>query len=128
MGNGGSANKKFDKRYNYSIDNMKTYTGTIKRFIGSWESGLGYLIIETKNGDQKQVPCENGPTVRALEDAFGNVITAGHTAGGGGGCLEKGQDKSLKRTDRMVNRIIQPRTYIAVFMEGGRTYLPRRSR
>lgn len=30
------------------------------------------------------VPCENAPTVRALQAAFGDFITAGHTACGRG--------------------------------------------
>ena len=48
--------------------------GVINGFRGSWQSGLGYLII---NGHG--VPCENGATVRALEACFGNVIAEGHT-------------------------------------------------
>ena len=50
--------------------------GTIEGFSGSWGSGLGYLIISGT-----PVPCDNGPTVRALRDAFGDdVIARGHTA------------------------------------------------
>ena len=48
--------------------------GVIGGFRGSWGSGLGYLII-----DGVGVPCENAPTVRALEGAFGDVIAEGHT-------------------------------------------------
>ncbi len=48
--------------------------GTITGFRGSWGSGIGYLII-----DGVPVPCENAPTVRALEGAFGDVIGEGHT-------------------------------------------------
>lgn len=51
-----------------------TYRGTIDGFEGSWQSGLGYLVI---NG--MPVMCENAPTVRALEGAFGDVIGEGHT-------------------------------------------------
>lgn len=49
--------------------------GVIERFAGSWGSGLGWLTISGET-----VPCENGPTVRALENAFGGVIRDGHTA------------------------------------------------
>ena len=48
--------------------------GTITGFGGSWLSGIGYLEI-----DNVPVPCENAPTVRALDGAFGDVIAAGHT-------------------------------------------------
>jgi hypothetical protein len=48
--------------------------GTITGFRGSWLSGIAYLEI-----DGVGVPCENAPTVRALEGAFGDVIAEGHT-------------------------------------------------
>jgi hypothetical protein len=42
---------------------------------GSWSSGMVALTVgdETFHGD-------SGPTVRALDAAFGDVIKAGHTA------------------------------------------------
>ena len=46
--------------------------GTIDGFSGSWDSGLGYLVI-----DGQPVPCDNAATVRALEACFGGVITPG---------------------------------------------------
>jgi len=52
--------------------------GTIIGFRGSWMSGLATLIIETDEGIE-HVFCENAPTVRALEAAFGGVIGPGHT-------------------------------------------------
>jgi len=58
------------------------HKGKIIGFRGSWGSGLGYLIIQTENGIE-QVPCDNAPTVRALDAAFGNVITRGHTVNQG---------------------------------------------
>lgn len=62
---------------------MKIYKGTIKDFSGSWGSGVGYLTIEdSKTKKIEEIPCENGQTVRALENCFGNVITANHTANG----------------------------------------------
>ena len=64
---------------------MEIRKGKLLQFGGSWSSGLGYLLIEdSETGAVEQVPCENAPTVRALEACFGNVITPGHTAGGNG--------------------------------------------
>lgn len=48
--------------------------GTIQGFRGSWGSGLAELVI-----DGQAIPCENAPTVRALEALFGGVIGPGHT-------------------------------------------------
>ena len=59
--------------------------GRLIQFRGSWGSGLGTLEIEdSETGEREPVPCDNGATVRALETAFGNVITNGHTANGDG--------------------------------------------
>ena len=53
--------------------------GFIKGFSGSWGSGLGYLTIEdSETGMLESVPCDNGPTIRALESCFGNVIGDNH--------------------------------------------------
>jgi hypothetical protein len=54
-----------------------TKKGTLGGFRGSWMSGLGYLII-----DDTPVPCDNAPTVRALDGCFGDVIKPGHTVDG----------------------------------------------
>jgi benzoyl-CoA reductase/2-hydroxyglutaryl-CoA dehydratase subunit BcrC/BadD/HgdB len=51
-----------------------TYRGKLEHFSGSWQSGLGFLII-----DGIPIPCENAATVRALESCFGGVIQAGNT-------------------------------------------------
>lgn len=54
--------------------------GYIKSFSGSRGSGLGFLEIEdSETGVIESVPCDNGPTVRALESCFGNVIGKGHS-------------------------------------------------
>lgn len=64
---------------------MKIRKGKLIRFSGSWGSGLGTLEIEDSvTGVRECVPCDNGVTIRALEAAFGNVITPGHTANGNG--------------------------------------------
>lgn len=56
------------------------YKGRLLGFSGSWGSGLGYLMIEdVETGVVESVPCDNAPTVRALEACFGGVIGAGHT-------------------------------------------------
>lgn len=52
--------------------------GKILGFQGSWGSGLAQLVIETPDGRTDYVNCDNTPTVRALERAFGNVIAEGH--------------------------------------------------
>jgi len=53
--------------------------GKIVGFQGSWGSGLGSLVVkDSRTGSIDHVSCENAPTVRALDGAFGNVITEGH--------------------------------------------------
>ena len=47
--------------------------GTIEGFLGSWGSGIAYLVV-----DGQAIPCENATTVRALDDLFGGVIAPGH--------------------------------------------------
>jgi len=69
---------------------MEIRKGKLIQFGGSWGSGLGILEIEdSETGVCDRVPCDNGATVRALENAFGDVITDGHTANGNG---YKGQE------------------------------------
>lgn len=69
---------------------VTVFKGKILNFGGSWGSGLGFLLIkDSKTGAVESVPCDNACTVRALESAFGNVITTGHTANGNG---YKGQE------------------------------------
>lgn len=59
--------------------------GTIIQFRGSWSSGMGFLVIkDSKTGEVQSIPCDNAPTVRALEACFGDTITEGHTANGKG--------------------------------------------
>ena len=53
--------------------------GIIKGFNGSWGSGLGTLVIEDEVEGTVAVPCDNGPTVRALQQAFGDTVGDGHT-------------------------------------------------
>ena len=48
--------------------------GVIQAFHGSWLSGFAELELDTE-----AVTCENAPTVRALDAAFGDVITSGHS-------------------------------------------------
>jgi len=52
--------------------------GKIVGFQGSWGSGLAQLVIEKPDGSVDYVNCDNAPTVRALDGAFGNVIAEGH--------------------------------------------------
>ena len=53
--------------------------GTIIGFRGSWNSGIAHLIIQKEDGTIEHIPCDNAPTVRALDSAFENVINANHT-------------------------------------------------
>lgn len=62
----------------------KIYKGKIKGFESSFSSGLANLVIENDLGNIENIPCDNGTTVRSLEEAFGDVITDGHTANGKG--------------------------------------------
>ncbi len=51
---------------------------TIVNLSGSWGSGIAQLTLRV--GRKKVVvPCENGPTVRALDAIFGDVIAPGHS-------------------------------------------------
>lgn len=52
--------------------------GKIKWFYGTWGSGLGTLVVETEGGIDR-IPCDNGPTVRALDAMFPGFIAEGHT-------------------------------------------------
>ena len=64
---------------------MEIRKGRLIQFHGSWGSGLGTLEIEdSETGMREHVHCDNGATIRALEAAFGDVITPGHTANGNG--------------------------------------------
>lgn len=63
---------------------MKLFKGKIKGFQGSWGSGIATLLIEDSAGIVQSIPCDNAQTVRSLEAAFGNVITANHTCNGKG--------------------------------------------
>ncbi|MBA7622235.1 hypothetical protein ES703_29609 [subsurface metagenome] len=64
---------------------MEVKKGRLIQFRGSWGSGLATLEIEdSETGAHELIPCDNGATVRALEAAFGDVITPGHTANGDG--------------------------------------------
>ena len=59
---------------------VKIYRGKIVDFVGSWMSGLATLVIDDEERGRVKIPCDNAPTIRALESAFGGVIGGGHTA------------------------------------------------
>lgn len=54
--------------------------GQIKDFSGTWGSGIAILKVKLDTGKIMNIPSDNAPTVRALESAFGNIISAGHKA------------------------------------------------
>ena len=53
--------------------------GKILGLEGSWGSGIATLYVEDNKGDTIPLFCENPSTVRALDSAFGGVITPGHS-------------------------------------------------
>ena len=54
--------------------------GKIIEFQGSWMSGLAQLVIEdSETGAIESICCENASTVRALDDAYGDVIDGNHS-------------------------------------------------
>jgi len=53
---------------------------TIIGFYGSWSSGLATLkLINEKTKTRVDIPCDNGPTTRALNNIFDGFITKGHS-------------------------------------------------
>jgi hypothetical protein len=52
--------------------------GKIIGLEGSWGSGIATLYVEDSNGDTIPLYCENSPTIKALDNAFGGVIAPGH--------------------------------------------------
>jgi hypothetical protein len=56
------------------VRKAKYNTGTITGFKGSWSSGMAMLVI-----DGKDIPCDNGHTVRTLASMFPDIIGTGHT-------------------------------------------------
>lgn len=55
-------------------------TGTIRKIRGSWASGLASVTIEKDDGAKETLYADNGPLVRALDQALGGkFITEGHT-------------------------------------------------
>jgi hypothetical protein len=50
---------------------------TIIGFYGSWSSGLATLRV-IEDGQEKDIPCDNAPTVRALDAMFPGFIMPGH--------------------------------------------------
>lgn len=63
------------------------YRGTIRGFQGSYMSGIATLVIEDNEGMVQYLNCDNGQTVRSLENAFGNVIGDAHDVKPEGGHL-----------------------------------------
>ena len=57
------------------------HKGKIMGFRGSWGSGIGFVLIkDSKTGRVQNLSCENAPTVRAFEAAYGDIIGPGQTA------------------------------------------------
>ena len=56
------------------------HRGTIAGLRCSWASGLAFLLLGPGSAPDAHdvIPCDNGPTVRALDACFGDVITPDH--------------------------------------------------
>ena len=72
--------KKQKEKKIVNQDNFEIKKGEIVDFQGSWGSGIATLTIKREDGKIERVPCDNAPTTRALERAYGDVIGTGHTA------------------------------------------------
>lgn len=70
----------YGKRKGKTMSKSGIQFGKIIEFRGSWNSGIATLVIEHEDGTRVNVPCDNAPTVRALNAAYGNVIQHGHKA------------------------------------------------
>src|SRR3989304_9217938 len=57
----------------------KRSVGTIKDFKATFGSGIATLILDVDGYGLQAISCENGPTVRILDDMFPGFITPGHT-------------------------------------------------
>jgi hypothetical protein len=57
---------------------MVMKTGKIVGFRGTWDSGIAFLLIEDTNEYVNHIPCDNSPTVRALNCMFPDFITYNH--------------------------------------------------
>ncbi len=68
---------------------MTIHKGKIVALHGSWGSGLATLIIDDVDLGTQMIPCENGQTVRSLENAFGDVIGDAHNIKEDGGHIGK---------------------------------------
>lgn len=53
---------------------MTIHRGTIENFEGGWGSGIAVITISGE-----RVPCDNGPTVRAIASWCDEFITLGHS-------------------------------------------------
>jgi len=71
---------------------MKIRKGKIVGLQGNWMSGIAELVVDEVIGKaviRTGVYCDNAPTVRALENCFGDVIGPAHTINHHGGHVGK---------------------------------------
>jgi len=54
------------------------FKGTIVQVAGSWGSGLAALTVDDERRGRVTLHSDNGPLVRSLDAAFGDVIGSGH--------------------------------------------------
>ena len=68
---------------------MEIIRGKIVVLWGLPDSNLAHLNLILEDRTVVSIPCDNAPTVRALEDAFGNVIGSGHSVNPDGGHIDQ---------------------------------------
>jgi len=67
--------RKYNERQKEKKQQMTAiYKSKIVGFEGTSSSIVAYLILEDEDGKIHRIPCENGVTVNALQDAYGNII------------------------------------------------------
>ena len=68
---------------------MEIIRGKIAVLWGLPGSGLARLNLVLEDKNMVSLPCENAPTVSALDDAFGNVIGQDHSINPDGGHIDQ---------------------------------------
>ena len=68
---------------------MEIIRGKIIILWGLPGSGLAYLNLLLENKTMVSIPCDNGVTVRAFDNAFGNVIRPDHSVNPDGGHINQ---------------------------------------
>lgn len=68
---------------------MEIIRGKIAVLWGLPGSNLAHLNLILEDRTMVSIPCDNAPTVRALDDAFGTVIGENHSVNPDGGHIDQ---------------------------------------